>query len=335
MITYIGEIRVEKSLSDAEREIEVIESKCIDYVVDTMEFSYDGNSVGLERVGERFGFTNTGLDQFGRFLGVKAFFFNKLRPETRLAVFNDVITDAHEIQNSAKVRVYDGKIRGVLGADYTPISPRILIKSLRDAGFDENSLGLRLFIDYEATDLIFFSKEPLSVIDGDQSGLLHSGLILRNDDIGRESASIKCFLYNSETQSGIIYNVSGENRFRFNHTKNIESKIKDSIKFCVEKFVRWFENSGDTMRKLMECKALEQERLIPVLKSIAVRNREIEALFLMEKLNPGRGYSVWDLINTVSEYSARIEDRTRTFELMEIAGAIMNSPKPFAINWTE
>lgn len=330
--TYLNKVLDEKTLSSAEAELDVIEGKCYDGVVDTKSFIYNGDTLSIGGVCEQAGFTPTGLDQFGRFLGVKAYFFNRLRSVTRYNVFTDVIEDAHSIQSSAKVRFYDGNVRAVLGAEYTPISPKMLIHALRGAGFDETSLALRLFADYEATDLMLFSKEPLA---GDNNGVMHSGLIMRDDSIGRESASIKCFLYNSELNSGIIYNVQGLQKFRFNHTKNVESKMAEAIKYCVAKFVSWFENAGEAMRKLQETTALEHERLVPMLKSIAVRVREIEALLQMEKLVDGRAYSVWDLISTISRYSASIEDRNRTFELMEIAGAIMSCPKPFSINWID
>lgn len=331
--TYSGQMGVEKSLSQAEEELNGIAMECNDFVVDTLDFRYDGVDIRTGGEGKYFGFTDTGLDQFGRFLGVKAHFFKKLKSETRKAVFDDVRVDAHDIQKDAKVRIYKSDVRAILGSHYAPISGKMLINELRNAGFEDKSLSLRLFADYESTDLIVLSREKIAGTPEGES--LFPGLIMRNDDVGRQSASIQCFLHNSTLAYGIIFGQKNSSKFKYNHTKNVEEHFAEGIVFSVGRIVDWFANSGIQIEKLMRTKALEVERLLPVLKSTLIRDKEVEAMVTMEKLKSGNGYSLWDLITTISLYATSIEDRVRTFDLMQIAGDIMNSPKPFAINWEE
>ena len=328
--SYLSEVEKEKTLSDAEVEVKAIEVACNDVVVDTLDFNYDGDVLMVPGMGTPLGFTDTGLDQFGRFLGIRAAFFSKLRNVTRQSVYTDVKVDAHDLQPRVKLRLYGDKIRAVLGPEYTPVSANMVINELRLNGFQDSSLSLRLFADYEATDFLVVSKE--AIVETVENDVFHAGMIFRNDDVGRRSTSIQSYLYNSTNNSGIILGNKQQSSFRYNHTKNVAAKVSEGIVYAIGQFVRWFENSGSHIKNLTATRALERERLVPVMKSSAIRDKEVEAIFTIGALCREE-YTVWDVINTVSTYAASIEDRERTFALMEYAGCIMSDPKPFAINY--
>lgn len=331
-LPFAAGIGTEKTVDAIEGEIRAIEEKCSDFISDTSAFKFDGLSLSVGDDGKLFGFTDTGLDQFGGFLGTKSNFFKKLKPETRKAVFDDVLAEAHEMQKESKVRLYDGNVRAFVSKTYTSVSNLMLVNEIKASEVDLAKLGFRCFTDFENTDLIVMSKDRIAVNYGESvDNSFCSGLIMRNNDVGKRAASIQCFLYNAEKGYGIIFGERGKNMFKMNHTKNVESKYAEAIVYCVRQFSSWFGDSGLMIKAAREGHVLDYERIVPVLRSVSMREKEILAVYesVAPSLENGSIETVWDLVRGISIYASSIQDRERTFELMEVCGDILSNVKKF------
>ena len=315
------------------------EKKCSDYSVSyvsprKVHFNGDGKLTFIDDYGDdhTFAISHLALNQLGSKIGVPGSYIEKCVTSGRIELAQKNINSwLSDYNGSLFIRVYDGKIRGVLTDKYSvcdSLSILGVINEVIDQSFYEVK-GWRL--DSEQLHIRLVARDMLRV-DGED---LYEGLFINSSDVGCYALTVEYGIFKQICSNGLYLPKAGGLLFQQRHrgiswytfydrlaTSLLKARQLSGYAIEMIDTARTWQCWGRTVDWRSAIEVEQVAKRIQVKTQLSKESTMQVISFMREKY----GTSHWGLINSITEV-AKQYSLERRLELEHIAGNILGQAK--------